>query len=99
MRRMLNKHNDNARVLAMKQNYRGIEDILAQYEDFPEHKLHNAIVKDDIQGLRITWSSFGCMHQGESCLMTAAMSGKIDMFNLLYNESVKRLNSQDRSRT
>lgn len=25
--------------------------------------------------------------------MTAAMSGKIDMFNLLYNESVKRLNS------
>lgn len=90
---MLNKHNDNARVLAMKQNYRGIEDILAQYEDFPEHKLHNAIVKDDIQGAQNNLEFLGCMHQGESCLMTAAMSGKIDMFNLLYNESVKRLNS------
>lgn len=90
---MLNKHNDNARVLAMKQNYRGVEDILAQYEDFPEHKLHNAIIKDDIQGAQSNLEFLGCMHQGESCLMTAAMSGKIDMFNLLYNESVKRLNS------
>lgn len=90
---MLNKHNDNARVLAMKQNYRGVEDILAQYEDFPEHKLHNAIVKDDLQGAQNNLEFLGCMHQGESCLMAAAMSGRVDMFNLLYNESVKRLTS------
>ncbi|TNJ28624.1 Ankyrin repeat protein 1 [Giardia muris] len=87
---MLNSHNCNARMLAMKAGAFDAEMILAQYEDFQEHRLYQAIVDGNLEAVKQNFEFLGCMNNGESCLMAAAMLADEAIFDTLFEECVRR---------